>query len=421
MTPTHAGSGNRTSQLTSLKRWLILTLAAWAFLLAVILGSDGSPGWRIFRVALVVIVAVAAIWVLAHRPRWGAAIALLCGCAALCLAVVFGFYHLAKMGLSWRAIVGLLELVAGFVLLIVGIRLLLSGLALGLKFIAVPVIIVAVLIVTWVIAPAVLATNVPHISSNKSMPQDFGLAAQPVCFAASDGIMLGGWFVPSANQSAVVIRHGSGSTCADVFAQAAILAKHGYGILVTDARGHGMSEGRAMDFGWYGNADIAGAVSFLANQTGIQRIGVVGFSMGGEEAIGAAAADPRISAVVAEGAEARTDADKAWYPEVYGVRGRIQLGLEWIEFSMADLLTEAAKPTALADAASITFPRPVLLITAGEVEDELHAARHIQEHSPANVTIWTVPGAKHTQGLSTAPAGWEKTVIGFLDQALAPK
>ena len=103
---------------------------------------------------------------------------------------------------------------------------------------------------------------------------------------------------------------------------------------------------------------------------------------------------------------------------MYGIRGRIQLGLEWVQYSLTDLLTDASKPVALVDAARAAAPRPVLLIAAGRVPDEGHAAAYIQQHAPASVTTWIVAGAGHTQGLSVAPAEWERTMIGFLDAAL---
>ena len=84
--------------------------------------------------------------------------------------------------------------------------------------------------------------------------------------------------------------HGAGSTRSAVLGHAVVLARHGYSVLLFDARGHGRSAGRAMDFGWYGDEDVGGAVTFLAAQPGISTIAAVGMSMGGEEAIGAAAA-----------------------------------------------------------------------------------------------------------------------------------
>ena len=50
--------------------------------------------------------------------------------------------------------------------------------------------------------------------------------------------------------------------------------------------------------------------------------------MGGEEAIGASASNDLIRAVVAEGATARTAADKGWLSDEYGLRGVLQEQIE---------------------------------------------------------------------------------------------
>lgn len=57
--------------------------------------------------------------------------------------------------------------------------------------------------------------------------------------------------------------------------------------------------------------DLGAAVDFLAAQPAMEagRIGALGFSMGGEEAIGAQGADDRTAAVVAEGATVRVAGD----------------------------------------------------------------------------------------------------------------
>ncbi|HAN35447.1 MAG TPA: hypothetical protein DCQ52_08345 [Acidimicrobiaceae bacterium] len=175
-----------------------------------------------------------------------------------------------------------------------------------------------------------------------------------------------------------------------------------------------------MDFGWNGDADITASVSFLADQPDVElnRIGVVGLSMGGEEAIGAAAADDRISAVVAEGATGRVAADKAWLNEAYGWRGRVQQGVEWLQSAVTDVLTEARRPGSLAASVRAAAPCRFLLIAAGEVADEPRAADHISEAAPDRVSVWVVPGAGHTEGLATDPSGWESRVIAFLASTL---
>lgn len=415
------GRGQRRT-LPAFARWWPAALAAWGLTLALLVGADGSPGWQVLRVAVVLAVTAAAAWLWARTRLPGGAAAVVCGTVGVAVGIAIGIRYLAVDGASWRAMAGLLQLATGLVLLIMGAVRTLSrvgrpwwkiaaGLALAL----------AVVLVLWNMTPALVATNVPPIAAGEASPADFGLASRDVRFTAEDGTGLFAWYVPSVNGAALVLRHGSGSTGSDALPQAEVLARHGYGVLVTDARGHGRSGGRAMDFGWYGDSDIRAAVSFLEAQPEVDagRIGVVGLSMGGEEALGAAAGDPRVAAVVAEGATARTDADKSWLPDVYGTRGAFQLGLEWVEYSLADLLTGASKPVALADAALAAAPRPVLLIVAGEVSDEGHAADHIRQKAPDNVAIWVVEGAGHTGGLSAAPIDWETTVIGFLDAALA--
>lgn len=231
---------------------------------------------------------------------------------------------------------------------------------------------------------------------------------------------LSGWYVPSRNGAAVVLLHGAGSTRSAVLPHAVVLADDGFGVLLYDARGHGRSQGRAMDFGWYGDLDVAAAVDFVAGQADVQpgRVAALGLSMGGEEALGAAASDPRIRAVVAEGATTRMAGDKAWLSDVHGVRGWVQEQLDRAMYATADVLTAANPPIRLQDAVAHASPRPILLITAGAVPDEGHAAAHIQAGSPATVQVWTATGAGHTRSLATHPAEWEDRVVSFLADAL---
>ncbi len=165
---------------------------------------------------------------------------------------------------------------------------------------------------------------------------------------------------------------------------------------------------------------MAAAVDGLVTRPDVdpRRVGAVGFSMGGEQAIGAAAADPRLRAVVAEGATRRTAADAAWYGDAYGLRGRLQHQVDRWTDVLVDAFTDASPPTPLREAVARAVPTPVLLIAAGEVGEEGLAAEHVRGGSPATVTVWEVPGAGHIGGLDTAPEEWERRVVGFLDAAL---
>ena len=235
------------------------------------------------------------------------------------------------------------------------------------------------------------------------------------------GARLAAWYLPTRSGAAVVLLHGAGSTRSALLDQAAVLWRHGYGVLALDARGHGDSSGRAMDFGWFGDDDVRGAVDRVSQLPGVDpsRIGIVGLSMGGEEAVGAAAADHRIAAVVAEGATGRSASDLGWLSDRYGWRGRLtEVWRGALTYGLTDLLTESSPPVSLRAAVRIAAPRPVLLIAAGQVPEESAAAAFIAAGSPRTVTTWTVPGAGHTRGLATRPRAWERRVVGFLDQAL---
>jgi hypothetical protein len=104
---------------------------------------------------------------------------------------------------------------------------------------------------------------------------------------------------------------------------------------------------------------------------------------------------------------------------VYGWRGQVQSWLDLAQDAVTAVLTPASKPASLANSASAASPRPILLVTGGEVPDERRAAEFIAEGS-RNVTIETIPGAGHVGGLATDQDLYEQIVIDFLGRALAP-
>ena len=390
-----------------------------AFALGV--GLDGSPVWQVVRVGLVAVLTLVVVRAERRVP------ARVRGCLAAALgmlatAVGLGLApHLAKGGpLPMRAASSVL-LVGGLVLLVGGTAVALRGRRWPRAVVLVAGVVVVTAIVALVVAPAVAATNVPRPELGAT-PADVGLTADPLTVPTSDGVRLAAWYVPSSNGAAVVLLHGAGSTRSNVLDEAAVLADAGFGVLMVDARGHGESEGRAMDFGWYGEQDVAAAVDVLAEQSDVDpdRIGVVGLSMGGEQALGASGVDPRIRAVVAEGATARSAADEAWLSDEFGVRGWLQEQLEWAQDRVTDALTSAPLPESNRSAVASTEDTRYLLITAGDVPDEAHAAANVAAVAPQRVEVWTVPGAPHVGGLATQPDEWTDRVVTFLAEALSP-
>jgi len=388
---------------------------------AFLVGRDGSLPWQATRVALVALLTGGLVTAIARGARGQrAAAALAAGAAAVAGGVGIGVPHLAKTGIRPTTGAGLVLLAGGLVLYGFGSFALVRHTGRWQRALAVPALATALILSLVTLGQAVAVTNVPRTSVGSTTPSTLGFAYEDVEVTTDDGVTLSGWYIPSRNGAAVVLLHGAGSTRADVLDQAVVLARHRFGVLLFDARGHGRSGGRAMDFGWYGNEDTSAAVSYLERRPDVSagRIAALGMSMGGEEAIGAAATDQRISAVVAEGATNRVAADKAWLSEAFGWRGAIQERVDWLTYTFTDALTAADPPITLRRAVALAAPRPVLLIAGGDVTDEAHAAHHIQGGSPTTVELWVVPGAGHTAGLDTHPDEWEQRVIGFFDATI---
>lgn len=355
-----------------------------------------------------------------RRPSttWGAVGMVLVGTLAMGVGIGVGMRWLLATGLSLPTVLGLSSLVIGVTLVTVGSLRLVRSRRGPVRWLLLPLIWVGVAVIVWTLAPAFIATVVPPTPHDR-FPRDIGLEAVDVVFPTTDGVELAAWYIPSENGAAVVLRHGSGSNSEATLAHAAVLADHGFGVLMTDARGHGGSGGRAMDFGWSGSTDTSAAVTFLMTSPDVDpaRIAVVGLSMGGEEAIGAIGADSRIAAVVAEGATARTEEDKRWLSDVYGWRGSLQEVLEWLQYRFTSLLSSQARPEPLRESAQAASPRPILLIVGEATVDEAHAADYIVGGAD-HVIVWDVPGSGHIGALVTAPVEWEARVIGFLEEAL---
>lgn len=389
---------------------------------AVLVGRDGAPGWQVARVAVTAALTWAALLAVTRgRVLVRGAVGLGVGILGTAVGAGIAVPHTAAVGWSVVTAAGAVCLAAGLVLLVGGaVTTIRSVPSWWGRVLAIPAVILTAYAAVFALALAVAVTNAPVTAVGQADPAGAGLAFEDVSLTTPDGVQLSGWYIPGSSGAAVALLHGSGSTRSDVLPHAQVLARNGFGVLLFDSRGHGRSAGRAMDFGWYGDQDVTAAVDFLASRPELTggRIGVVGISMGGEEAIGAMAADPRIRAVVAEGATNRTAADKTWLPTVYGVRGTLQQALDTVMYATADLLTDAAPPIPLRDAVARAAPRHALLITAGAVPDEDAAARYIQAGSPDTVDILTVPGAPHAGGLATDPALWQSRVTGFLTSNL---
>ena len=401
---------NTTGRRPTFVAWA--TLIGLAGLLLICLDSPLATGGRL--VGAVTLLALAAAEYLFERAASGRAVAvleLIMAIVGLSVSIGYSVSHLLEQSFP-AAMIGILSTVAWLIALSV-----VAGRAFRVTdwprrivglMLTLPVLQLAVL----PIAAGTSGAHAPRIPVAAPRPA----AALEASFSVAPGVDLHGWYTASQNGAALVLLPGADGNRGDTTGHAAILAAHGYGVLAIDARGSGDSGGIGNLWGWTALEDISGAINWLAEQPGVdpQRIGLVGLSMGGEEALTVAPLDHRVAAVVSEGVQGRVAAD-TWFvgDEPLALIERSVDTLTWL---VADLWSDVAPPAPLREVVDAIGSTPVLLIAA-DAPDERAVAADIVARAPS-VTVWQTNGIGHTQALALAPGEWEQRVVGFLDGSL---
>jgi hypothetical protein len=266
----------------------------------------------------------------------------------------------------------------------------------------------------FVVAPVAFAIVANHKARAPVATVDLGRPYVDVALTTSDGLRLAGWYVPSRNGAAVIAFPGRSGPVR----HARMLVRHGYGVLLLDRRGEGESEGDFNARGWGGEPDLRAAIAYLRERPDVQggRIGGLGLSVGGEMLLQTAAHDRGLRAVVSEGAGNRSVAEHKHMPDA------LPEPLRWIapitmETAAGVVLADRLPPPDLADLMPRIAPRPVLLIRGMNGNGD-EALNRVYRDRGATTTLWEIPRAGHTGGLSAVPAEYERTVIGFFDRAL---
>ncbi|GIK43138.1 MAG: alpha/beta hydrolase [Chloroflexota bacterium] len=248
-------------------------------------------------------------------------------------------------------------------------------------------------------------------------PDDINFNYETVTFTSEDKVTLSGWYIPSRNRAAVILLHGYGANRLEMLTRAEFLARHGYGVLLYDLRGHGESGGTLRTNGWLDVQDVVAALGFLQSREDIDphRLGILGFSVGGQVALRAAAQNELLKAVGADGPSLVKTVDaplpnslfEQINPAITGVIDRV---FEW--------RMGVTAPPGVVDAIPEIAPRAVLLIATGQDIMEIRIAENYYEHASDPKTLWQILEAGHGGGLLARPAEYEQTVITFFNRSL---
>ena len=195
-----------------------------------------------------------------------------------------------------------------------------------------------------------------------------------------------------------------------------MLASQGFGVLVYDLRGHGESEGEVASYGWRDIDDVKGAIDYLLTRPDVdpQRIGIFGFSVGGQAALGAAARYSSLKAVAADGPGFFTTAD---IPPTNILKDLIRWPSDQIFMSMMEWRTGVSHPLALSKSIATIAPRPLLLISAGTGAERQQVAYYYTKAGKPK-ELWNIPEAWHGGGVQLRSSEYAATLTGFFHESL---
>lgn len=257
-----------------------------------------------------------------------------------------------------------------------------------------------------------------------------GLAgAREVTVAARDGVSLGGWYVQGTNGGAVIVLHRAADGRVESVQHVELLAAAGYAVLALDARGSGRSGGLPNSWGSRASDTLAGAVTFMSAQPGIDpaRIAVLGISTGAVEALRAAADGVPLAAVIADAPVPATQGDAAAALPSVEPRWLVPLDLSrtWVQMRVTSLATGDPEPTPLIDVAS-RIHVPVLLISTSPAPHADAAGAAVERaladaygrRIGGNATVWHAGGGSQRRAIARSTSAYALRVSTFLATAM---
>jgi uncharacterized protein len=378
-----------------------------------------GPGQHLLAVVVSLALALGAVYAFPYlHPAARSGLAVFFGA----LAIVDGSMHakhIAAESVATSDVTGVLALAAGVVLIGLGAAVLWLHRGEGdvsgrrrwaYRIAAVPAGLLLALFTILPIATAITETHKyrEHVGAPPSA--DY----REVAFDASDGVHLSGWYRPTRNGATLLVIHGGGGNRTGAVAHAKLLVRHGYGVLLYDARGRGRSEGQQNAFGWGWTKDVAGAIAFLKSRPEVdaQRIGGLGLSTGADALVQAAGQGADLRAVVADGAAAESFED---WRRLQGITAMTPMFAA--EFATVRITSGVKSGPPMEDMIK-RITKPLLLVSAGRAEEYKFAVKYDRAAGSRPVEHWNLPNATHTGAIRQAAPAYARRVTAFFDAAL---
>jgi dipeptidyl aminopeptidase/acylaminoacyl peptidase len=248
-------------------------------------------------------------------------------------------------------------------------------------------------------------------------PAQVGIAQlEEVAFRSSDD-RLAGWYVPSSNRAAVVLTHGTNADRSSMVAELRILSDAGFGVLAFDWPGEGASEG-SVHWGAEDRHALTAAIDWLSKRADVDanRLGGLGFSIGGLVMAQVAARDSRLRAVALVAAPSDYVALTRWQNRQWGFLSEFPASLALRYSGIA-----AAGPRPV-DVVHEIAPRPVIVI-GGDADEVVPAfmTRALYDAALEPKSLWIVPGAHHGDYAQVADPAYQLRLVQFFTANLLAK
>jgi uncharacterized protein len=249
-------------------------------------------------------------------------------------------------------------------------------------------------------------------------PTNYNIPYEDVTFQSRYKAPLKGWWLPAEDaKGTVIFSHGQAGSMAGDLPEAAMYHKNGYNVLMFDYRAHGTSDGDRVTFGVYEKEDLLGAIDFLQVEKGIDRVALIGFSMGAAVAMITAALTDRVSTLILDGVFWRlTDV-----LEAYLRRYTVPPGLSYLLAVVIVLGASVRTNTRMYQVSPRLWAKhldadiPVLFIH-GE-QDNLVRLADLQKliaDLKGKYDLWVAPDSNHREAFSTHPNDYEARVMAWL-------
>ncbi len=255
-------------------------------------------------------------------------------------------------------------------------------------------------------------------------PSNYGIDYEEITFTSRDRVRLVGWWIPAENPASTIIMCSGqeGSMDGDT-RQMVPLHDAGFNVLMFDFRAHGRSDGTCVSFGMYEKEDLLGAIDYLVDQRHIEKVGVIGFSMGAAVALITAALSERICAVVADSSFGRLRNTITNWSIRRGVPGPIARQFAIGMLMLASLRTEGRIDQTDPIRWTVHIgPRPILFIHgANDPLVSIHEVSRMASLAEGPVQVWSVDGAGHRGAYQIDPVEYNNRVINWFKRYLVPE